>query len=63
MNRAYKMEPWALGADLNFLSVIFFSLTPPPPTPSRRIRSVFFFSLPLSLPSFFSAITLADCNL
>lgn len=24
MNRAYKMEPWALGADLNFLSVIFF---------------------------------------
>lgn len=62
MNRAYKMEPWALGADLNFLSVIFFHPPSPVPPPSRRIRSVFFFSS-LSLPSFFSAITLADCNL
>lgn len=70
MNRAYKMEPWALGADLNFLSVIFFFTLPLfllPPSTSRRIRSVFFSFPPLppslSLPSFFSAITLADCNL
>lgn len=59
MNRAYKMEPWALGADLNFLSVIFFSNTPP--LQPLHLLSVFFPSL--SLPSFFSAITLADCNL
>lgn len=48
MNRAYKMEPWALGADLNFLSVIFFFHPPSLPPPRRRIRSVFFFPLPLS---------------
>lgn len=63
MNHAYKMEPWALGADLNFLSVFFFHL-PSPSFPSCGARSVFsFLCLPLSLPSFFSAITLADCNL
>ena len=53
MNRAYKMEPWALGADLNFLSVIFFS--PPLPFSHHPLHSfsVFFLSfLPsLSPPS------------
>lgn len=48
MNRAYKMEPWALGADLNLLSVIFFSPSLPPPVVAC-ICSVFFFSFPFSL--------------
>lgn len=65
MNRAYKMEPWALGADLNFLSVIFFTLPLFPPHPPPLHSLSVFSPLPpsLSLPSFFSAITLADCNL
>lgn len=56
MNHAYKMEPWALGADLYFLSVILFTL------PLFLSFVHCFFLLPLSLPSF-STITLADCNL
>lgn len=62
MTCAYKMEPWALGADLNFLSVIFFT-SPPLPSPAAAFAQYFPFFPSLSLSSFFSAITLADCNL
>lgn len=48
MNRANKMEPWALGVDLNVLSVIFFSLPFLPPfLPQPHLFCVFF--LPPSL--------------